>query len=345
MEIDEVAARDRVVFVGAVHEAEPALRALLASPCEVAVVITAPPAQAARLSGFTDLAPLAHRHGIPVVRTTDINNPAVVDRIRAAHPDLLVVIGWSRLIGPELLSVPPRGCVGCHASLLPAHRGRAPVNWSIIRGETITGNTMMLLAAGADTGDIVDQRPIPIEPDDTCATVYAKVGAAGADMLRTHLPGLLAGNAPRRPQPAGVGDVLPKRAPDMGITDWNRPARAIHDWIRGQTRPYPGAFTRLGGERITLWRSLVPADDRPQEPVAPPGTVLSVTPDGLVVATGTAPLTVTDVGGPGWPPAELATFSRRAGVAVGTRFDPVPPAVARWALGLGPSPVVEVRGA
>lgn len=333
--------RDRLVFAGAVHEAGPALQALLESPYEISAVVTAPRSQAGQLSGFVDLAPLARQHGVPVVRTTDINDPAIVDRIRACKPDLLVVIGWSRLIGPELLGLPPRGCVGCHASLLPAHRGRAPVNWSIIRGEASTGNTLMFLAAGADTGEIVDQRTVPIGPEDTCATVYAKVGAIGAEMLRIHLPALLAGTAPRRPQ-RGPGDVLPKRTPAMGITDWTRPARAIHDWIRGQTRPYPGAFTRLHGEQFMLWRSRRPADgDRPAT-LAPPGTVTHVAPDGITVATGDGSLMVTEICRPGQPAQPVTTWCREVGIGPGIRFDPVDPATASWALGLGPRPTVEV---
>ena len=127
---------------------------------------------------------------MPVIDAEDINAPAVVERIRHLHPDLIVVVGWTRLLSPALLSVPSRGCIGFHASLLPRYRGRAPVNWAILRGETFTGNTMFMLTPEADTGDIVDQRVIAIGDEDTCGDVYAKVGAVGADMLRTHLQAL-----------------------------------------------------------------------------------------------------------------------------------------------------------
>ena len=132
----------------------------------------------------------------------------------------MVVTGWTRLLSAELLGVPAHGVVGFHASLLPRYRGRAPVNWAILRGEAGTGNTMMYLDACTDTGDIIDQQAVPIAPDDTCATVYAKVGEAGAAMLGRHLRALLDGTAPRRAQGPADGPPLPKRTPGMGITDW-----------------------------------------------------------------------------------------------------------------------------
>ena len=209
----------RVIFVGAVHEAVPALGVLLDGDAEVAEVVTLP-AERGRSAppASSDLEPLARAHGIPVRRCADINSPQSVQHTRDLRPDLMVVTGWSRLLSAELLSVPPRGVIGFHASLLPRCRGRAPVNWAILRGETVTGNTMMMLNAGTDTGDIVDQLTVTITLDDTCATVYAKIGEAGADMLRRHLPALLDGTAPRRPQGEGGGPPLPKRTPGMGVT-------------------------------------------------------------------------------------------------------------------------------
>src|SRR5579884_3373155 len=207
----------RVVFIGAVHEARPALAALLGSGrATVAAVVTPPEDRGAPLSGRVDLAPLAAAAGVPVLTADDVNAPRTVRRIRELAPDLLVVVGWTRLLGRELLALPPRGCVGFHASLLPRHRGRAPVNWAILKGETLTGNTMMMLDPGVDTGDIVDQRPVAILPDDTCGTVYERIARAGAAMLVERLPALLDGSAPRRPQDPARGDTLPRRTPEMG---------------------------------------------------------------------------------------------------------------------------------
>jgi len=324
----------RVIFVGAVHEAIPALRVLLDSGAELVEVVTLPADRSAGTSGFVDLEPMAREKNIPVRRCANINAAESVAHVRRLRPDLMVVTGWTRLLSAELLGVPPRGVIGFHASLLPRYRGRAPVNWAILRGETITGNTMMYLDAGTDTGDIVDQQAVPISADDTCATVYARVGEAGAEMLRRQLPALLDGTAPRRPQGPGDGPPLPKRTPDMGVTDWNRPARSVHDWIRALTWPYPGAFTFHAGRKLMLWASATDGG----RAGAMPGKVLGCDGDGIRVATADGAIVLTSVSGPGDTPEPAAAWASRNGVRGGDEFDPVPPATAAWALGLAPQP-------
>ena len=324
----------RVMFVGAVHEAVPALAVLLASEAETAEVVTLPGGPAASTSGFVDLEPMARAHGVAVRRCADINSAASVRRFRELRPDLIVVTGWTRLLSAELLSVPPRGVVGFHASLLPRYRGRAPVNWAILRGEAVTGNTMMYLDASVDTGDIIDQQMVPITGDDTCATVYAKIGEAGADMLRCRLLALLAGTALRRPQGSADGPPLPKRTPGMGITDWNRSSRAVHDWIRALTWPYPGAFTFLAERKVMLWAS------------APGGThaggaageVLGWDTDGVLVGAADGVVLLTSMSAAAQAPGPAAAWAERNGLRAGDRFEPVPAETGAWALGLGPKP-------
>jgi methionyl-tRNA formyltransferase len=328
----------RVAFVGAVHEAVPALGVLIDSGAEITEVVTLPAERAAATSGFVDLEPLARTHGIAVRRCADINSAESVQRVRELRPDLMVVTGWTRLLSAELLGVPPRGVIGFHASLLPKFRGRAPVNWAILRGEAETGNTMMMLDAGTDTGDIVDQQTVAITPDDTCATVYAKVGEAGAEMLRRQLPGLLAGTAPRRPQGRADGPPLPKRTPGMGITDWNRPARAVHERIRALTWPYPGAFTFNGDQKIMLWAAAPEGASAARRP----GEVLGCGEDGVRVATADGTILLTSASDPGDPPGPASAWAARSGLRPGVRFEPVPPETAAWALGLGPKPAENV---
>jgi methionyl-tRNA formyltransferase len=324
----------RVIFVGTVHEAVPAFGALLDSGADVVEVVTLPVERSAGTSGFVDLEPLARAHSITVRRCADINSAESVRHATELRPDLMVVAGWTRLLSAELLSVPPRGVIGFHASLLPHFRGRAPVNWAILRGEAVTGNTMMYLNAGTDTGDIIDQQTVPILPDDTCATVYARVGEAGAEMLRRQLPALLDGTAPRRPQDAGDGSLLPKRTPEMGITDWNRPARVVHDWIRALTSPYPGAFTFVAGRKLMLWAAAAGGAC----PGRAAGEVLGCDEDGIRVATADGVIVLTSVSGDGDAPGPASAWAVSNGLRAGDVFEAVPPDTAAWALGLGPRP-------
>jgi methionyl-tRNA formyltransferase len=334
----------RIVFVGAVHEAVPALAALIDGPARVVGVITMPRERAAQTSGYVDLGPLARATGADLLSCADINHADSVGEIRGLAPDLIVVVGWTRLLGAELLGVPPGGCVGFHASLLPRYRGRAPVNWAILRGETLTGNTMMFLDAGTDTGDVIDQRSVPITAEDTCATVYARVADVGAAMLRQHMPALLDGTAPRAPQGPASDAPLPKRTPQMGVTEWRRPARGVHDWIRALTEPYPGAHTFWAGRKLMLWASAVPEPLAPgcpagqPAPGAGPGEIIGCDARGMWVATGSGNLLVTAMSDAGSLPEPPLAWARRCGLRAGDRFDPVDDATARWALGLGPAP-------
>jgi methionyl-tRNA formyltransferase len=324
----------RVIFVGAVHEAVPALGALIDSGVDIAEVVTLPAERSAGTSGFVDLEPMARASGIPVRRCANINSAESVRHVERLLPDLMVVTGWTRLLSAELLGVPSRGVIGFHASLLPHYRGRAPVNWAILRGDTVTGNTMMYLDAGTDTGDIIDQQTVPITPDDTCATVYARVGEAGAEMLRRQLRKLLGGTAARRPQGPGVGPPLPKRTPEMGITDWNRPARAVHDWVRALTSPYPGAFTFIAGRKLMLWASAL--DGGCAGPTA--GRVLGWDEEGIRVSAADGAIVLTSVSDPGDAPQAASAWAARNGLRPGDEFEPVPSATAAWALGIGPRP-------
>lgn len=327
----------RVVFVGAVHEAVDAFEVLLRSElADVVAVVTPTERGLQRLSGGVDLGPRALAAGIDVIRTDDVNDRETVAALRERDPDLVVVAGWTRLLGDDLLALPRRGCVGFHASLLPRHRGRAPVNWAILRGERATGNTMMMLAPGADTGDVVDQRAVSIDADDTCGSVYRKIAAAGADMLAAHLASLLDGTVRRRPQDPRAGDLLPKRVPEMGAIDWGTSAQAVHDWVRAMTAPYPGAFATIGGTRVMVWQTRTPGTG---EPAGAPGRILGVDEDGVRVGTGRDSVVVTCLSDPdGAPDTPAADWCALRDVRPGDRFTLVDAATARWCRGEGPRP-------
>lgn len=274
-----------IVFVGCVEIGRQCLEEVLACGGDVRAVVSLAPETATRTSGYVRFDDL----GIPVHFVRTINAPESVAVLRALAPDLVLVIGWQELLGDAVLDVPRHGTVGMHASLLPRYRGRAPVNWAIINGETETGITMLHLSARADAGDIIAQRAFPIENDDTCATVYGKAAAAGRAMLREYLPRLVAGTAPRMRQRV-LEPAMPRRRPEDGVIDWTRSCRALHDWVRALTHPYPGAFTFAGSRRVSVWT----ARPCPAAPVnAAPGTVLEADSRGLLVATGDGALLVT----------------------------------------------------
>jgi methionyl-tRNA formyltransferase len=329
----------RVGLIGTVLEAQPTLRALLASNLvDVAVLVTTPDPPVRVQAGAGNLIGPASMAGVPVVLTNDVNDSHVVAAIGALSVDLLVAVGWNRLLGPELLAVPGRGCVGFHASLLPRNRGHAPVNWAILRGETTTGNTMMMLDAGVDTGDVIEQSVIEIGPDDTCGTVYRQVARTGAHMLISHLPRLLDGTVERQPQRSAIGgEALPRRTPDMGVIDWDQPPRVLHDWVRALTIPYPGAFTRLNGHPIMIWATRCP---EPVERLGSPRELLCYERDGVRVGARGGSVVVTRMSEPGRRPARASQWCRRAELVPGARFDAIPAELRRWARGVSTHPAM-----
>jgi len=314
------------LFVGAVEEGRRCLEALLASGEPFAGFVTLKEELARDTSGAVPFDEIAALHGVPLLKVKDLNHPKNVERVRDLRPDLILVIGWTRLVGAEILSIPRYGCVGFHASLLPRYRGRAPVNWAIINGETETGNTMFYLDGGVDTGDIIAQRRIPIAAADTCATLYEKVAAAAIGMLRENLPLLKTGRAPRVPQDHARATVMPRRRPEDGLIDWSRDAAALDRWVRALTHPYPGAFTEAGGGRLFVWKA---SPDRGGTETAEPGRILDVVPDsGIVVAAGRGALLLEMAQPEGEPEERADRIARRRGWTPGMRLGGKVPAPA-----------------
>lgn len=275
----------RTIFVGAVEEGRRCLDALMARGERFTALVTLEDDLAARTSGAVPFDDAARAQGIPLLKVRDLNAEENVRKVGELRPDLILVIGWTRLLGRRLLEMPRLGCIGFHASLLPKYRGRAPVNWALINGETETGNTMFFLDEGVDTGDIIAQRRIPIAEDDTCATLYRKIADSAIAMLEENLPLLKQGRAPRRPQDHAAATVMPKRRPEDGAIDWSRGPRALYDWVRALTHPYPGAFSHLDGRRLFVWRAARSAGvDGDAD--AMPGTLLGARATAMLVATG-----------------------------------------------------------
>jgi methionyl-tRNA formyltransferase len=180
------------------------------------------------------------------------DDPAVLERLRAAPPDFVFSFYYRQLLPDAVILAASRGALNMHGSLLPRYRGRAPVNWAVLHGETETGVTLHYMVARADSGDIVDQMAVPILPDDTAAEVMRKVTVAAEIVLVRSLPALVAGTAPRHPQRIEPGQYFGRRGPEDGRIDWQRPALEVHNLVRAVAPPFPGAFTDLTDGRVWI---------------------------------------------------------------------------------------------
>ena len=226
---------------------------------------------------FSSVRELADRHGIPW-RTDDVSLPENVALLRELAPDLLFSFYYRNMIRPEVLAIPRLGALNLHGSYLPKYRGRVPVNWAVINGETETGATLHHMVAKPDAGDIVDREQVPILFTDPAFDVFTKVTEAAVKVLARSYPLLAAGAAPRMPLNLAEGSYYGGRKPADGLIDWTKPAVAIYNLIRGVTHPYPGAFTYLDGNKVIIWRAW------PIAGIGEPGRIVSADP--LLVGTG-----------------------------------------------------------
>ncbi len=234
------------------------LKALLSGGVEVPLVVTVADDPGER-QWFASVAEAAREYGIEVMTAQDPAAPRLEERLAALAPDFVFSFYYRALLPEALLRCARRGALNMHGSLLPKYRGRAPVNWAILNGERETGATLHEMVARADAGDIIDQMAVPILADDEAREVYAKVTVAAEIVLARALPGLLAGTAPRRPQPIVPGQYFGRRRPEDGRIDWRWPAPRIHNLVRAVAPPFPGAFSDVGGERLWIHRTRLAA--------------------------------------------------------------------------------------
>lgn len=267
------------------------LEAAAGAGAEIAAVITLPGPVDPDRSGQCSFDEVADRVGAVLVEARDVNAPEIVEAVRATRPDLIFVVGWSQLLREPFLELAAHGVFGMHPTLLPRHRGRAPIPWAILTGLAKTGVTLFEIAdATADSGSIVGQVEVEIEAGETAQTLYRKLSRAHVELIREYVPLLLEGQAPRAAQDARRASAWPKRTPADGIIDWETRAPYLYDWVRAQTRPYPGAFTYLGDAKVVVWRARTV-----EAPPAPAGTVLETGPRGAIVACGEGALLLEEV--------------------------------------------------
>ena len=230
------------------------LEVLLAHGVEVPLVVTHQNNPQENI-WFESVADLARARGIPLITPEDPNDPLIVKKIRDLKPDFLFSFYYRHMLGAALLALPAHGAYNLHGSLLPRFRGRVPVNWAVILGETETGATLHAMTVKPDQGDIVAQERVPIGPDDTAFEVFQRVTTAGVAALKKALGPLISGQVPHLPQNLAAGSYHGGRRPEDGRIDWSLSAQAIHNLVRGVAPPYPGAFTRLAGHGARILRT------------------------------------------------------------------------------------------
>jgi methionyl-tRNA formyltransferase len=202
---------------------------------------------------FGSVAERAAAAGIPAIAPADVNARETVERIARAEPDLLFSFYYRQMMKADVLALPRRAALNLHGSLLPRYRGRSPVNWVLVNGESETGVTLHEMDLRPDHGAIVAQHRVPISRDDTAQSLTRKLALAGRAALREVLPALLEDRAPRRPQMHSASSYFGGRRPSDGEIDWREPAERVRNLVRAVTDPWPGAFVRFRGAPLVVW--------------------------------------------------------------------------------------------
>jgi len=282
----------RLLFMGTPAFSVPTLKALLSSHHTVSAVFTQPDKPSGR--GEKLSAPpvkrLALEQGIPVHQPKKLKAPECQPVFSELNADAYVVVAYGKILPQWLLDLPRWGAYNVHASLLPKYRGAAPIHWAIANGETKTGITTMKLDAGMDTGDMLLQQEIPIEPEDTCASIHDRLAEIGAELMLRTLEDLEKGTAKRIPQDPELASYAPMLKKSDGLLDWSQSAVSLHNRIRA-LNPWPGTYTQLQGQTFRIWKAQ-PAEVSSE---LPPGTLLHHGSGAAVVACGTGSLRLEEV--------------------------------------------------
>ncbi|KPL19944.1 MAG: hypothetical protein AMJ92_00310 [candidate division Zixibacteria bacterium SM23_81] len=283
----------RIVFMGTPEFALPSLEKLLASDHDVLAVVTRPDRPRGR--GLREASPpikvLAEGHGLPVLQPEKLREESFVRKLSELKADLLVVVAF-RILPREVYTMPPKGTIDLHPSLLPKYRGAAPIHWAIINGERQTGVTVFYIGEKVDAGDTILQRTVPIGPDETAGELSQRLADIGAQVLLEVVDAIDLGQVSGTVQSEGEPSPAPKLKREDGRIDWTKSASQLKDLIRG-LNPWPGAFTTYGGQILKIHRALV-VDQSDQG--ARPGQVLRADPrQGILVNTGKAQLYLQEV--------------------------------------------------
>ncbi|MGN0477933.1 MAG: methionyl-tRNA formyltransferase [Hominenteromicrobium sp.] len=246
----------RIVFMGTPDFAVPSLEALLRRGHEIAAVYTQPDKPKGR--GHKLLPPpvkmLALEHNIPVCQPATLRSAEAAETLRAFAPELIVVAAYGKILPPDVLAIPPRGCINVHGSLLPKYRGAAPIQWAVLNGDKVSGVTIQRMAEGVDTGEILAKAETEIGPDETSGELFDRLMVLGAELLVETIDKL--DTLTPEPQDEALATHAPMLQKEMGAVDWTKSAAEVHNLVRG-LNPWPAAYLTVDGKRMKLWRTAV----------------------------------------------------------------------------------------
>lgn len=282
----------KIIYMGTPDFAVAPLEAIIKAGHEVSAVVTQPDKQKGRGKEvqMTPVKQCALKHGIPILQPVKIREQETVEELKNYPADLFVVAAFGQLLSEEILSMPRFGCVNIHASLLPAYRGAAPIQWVILNGETRTGVTIQQMAKGLDTGDMLLKKTVEIDEKETGASLHDKLMLAGAELIVEVLPKIGKGELIPEKQDESKASYYGRLTKSMGLIDWNQDAVSIERLIRG-LNSWPSAYTCYKGKTLKIWDGEV----IPGKAKEAPGTVTQVSKDSFTVAAGEGSIRVTSL--------------------------------------------------
>ncbi len=267
----------RIVFMGGHALGKKALQNLINKGKDIVGVITD-----IENDWYKGVDEVAERNGLLLYKNIDVNSESSIEKISALRPDLIVVVNFQQILKEELIGIPQKGCINTHAALLPKYRGRAPLNWALINGETQVGVTVHFIEKGIDTGDIIIQRSIDVQEEDYIDVVIEKIGDLYPTIVNEAVDLLESGEFIGIKQDLSKGNYFGKRNPEDGQINWNNDAKDIFNLIRAISRPYPGAFSFYNNSKIIFWRAKV-IEQQKTDDTLPNGYIISIDDIGICV--------------------------------------------------------------
>lgn len=308
----------KVIFMGTPDFAVGTLETLIEAGHEVVLAVTQPDKAKGRGKemAFPPVKECALRHNIPIYQPVRIREKECVQKLAEYHADIMVVVAFGQILPKEILEMTPYGCINVHASLLPKYRGAAPIQWSIIDGESVTGVTTMQMDEGLDTGDMLMKVEVPIAKEETGGSLHDKLAEAGAKLCVETISKLEAQTIVPEPQaesPTAYARMLDKK---LGDIPWEKSASEIERLVRGLS-PWPGTYTNWNGKVMKIWSAKVVDEDT----IFAPGRIARVTKDMFCVQTGKGLLEIRELQLPGKKRMDVAAFLRGYEVKEGEELE------------------------